>query len=118
MTELGKRKVDIAVVGGGAAGLSATLKAKEMGIKDLVILERNEELGGILPQCIHTGFGVHYFKENLTGPEYISRFIKRVRDLKVECKLATMVLSISPKKEIIAVNSQDGLLEYHAEAVV
>ena len=118
MTELGKRKVDIAVVGGGAAGLSATLKAKEMGIKDLVILERNEELGGILPQCIHTGFGVHYFKENLTGPEYISRFIKRVRDLKVECKLATMVLSISPKKEIIAVNSQDGLLEYHAKAVV
>lgn len=118
VNKLHKRKVDIAIVGGGAAGLSATLKAKEMGIEDLIILERNEELGGILPQCIHTGFGLHYFKENLTGPEYISRFVKRVKELKIPFKLATMVLSVSPKKEVIAVNSPDGLFEYRAKAVI
>ena len=113
-----RRDIDIAVIGGGAAGLAAAIKAKEAGIKDVVILDRNEELGGILPQCIHTGFGLHHFKENLTGPEYISTFIKRAQDLQIECKLETMVLKITPNKEILAVNSVDGLLTHRAKAIV
>jgi len=113
-----KREIDVAVIGGGAAGLAAAIKAKEKGIESIVILERNEELGGILPQCIHTGFGLRHFKENLTGPEYISRFIKKVEDLQIESKLDTMVLEITPDKKILAVNSIDGLLELQAKAIV
>jgi len=113
-----KREIDIAVIGGGAAGLAATIKAKEKGIENIVILERNEQLGGILPQCIHTGFGLRYFKENLTGPEYISRFIKKVEDLQIASKLDTMVLEITSDKKITAVNSIDGLLELRAKAIV
>lgn len=113
-----KREVDVAVIGGGAAGLAAAIKAKEKGIENIVILERSEELGGILPQCIHTGFGVRYFKENLTGPEYISRFIKKVEDSQIEYKLDTMVLEITPDQKITAVNSIDGLLELRAKAIV
>jgi len=113
-----KREIDIAVIGGGAAGLAAAIRAKEKGIENIVILERNEELGGILPQCIHTGFGLSYFKENLTGPEYISRFIKKVEDLQIEYKLDTMVLEITADKKIIAVNSIDGLFEFQAKAIV
>ncbi len=113
-----KREIDIAVIGGGAAGLAAAIKAKEKGIENIVILERNEELGGILPQCIHTGFGLSYFKENLNGPEYISRFIKKVEDLQIEYKLNTMVLEITAGKKITAVNSIDGLLELQAKAIV
>ena len=113
-----KRNVDIAVIGGGAAGLAAAIKAKEKGIENIVILERNEELGGILPQCIHTGFGLRYFKENFTGPEYISRFIKKAQDLQIESKLDTMVLEITSDKKITAVNSVDGLLTLQAKAIV
>ena len=113
-----RKDIDIAVIGGGAAGLAAAIKAKEAGIKNVVVLDRNEELGGILPQCIHTGFGLHYFKENLTGPEYISRFIKKVQDSQIECKLETMVLKITHDKEILAVNSIDGLLALRAKAIV
>jgi thioredoxin reductase len=113
-----KREIDIAVIGGGAAGLAAAIKAKEIGIKNIVILERNEQLGGILPQCIHTGFGLRYFKENLTGPEYITRFIKKAQDLQIEHKLDTMVLEITPEKVITAVNSVDGLLTLQAKAII
>jgi NADPH-dependent 2,4-dienoyl-CoA reductase/sulfur reductase-like enzyme len=115
---LAKTNVDIVVIGGGAAGLAAAIKAKEKGTENIVILERNEELGGILPQCIHTGFGLRYFKENLTGPEYISRFIKKAQDLQIEYKLDTMVLEITPGKEITAVNSIDGLLTLQAKAII
>jgi len=115
---LAKRNADIAVIGGGAAGLAAAIKAKEKGIKNIVILERSEELGGILPQCIHTGFGLSYFKENFTGPEYISRFIKKAQDLQLEYKLDTMVLEITSEKEITAVNSVDGLLTLQAKAII
>ena len=115
MTE---QDIDIAVIGGGAAGLAAAIKAKEAGIKDVVVLDRNEGLGGILPQCIHTGFGLHYLKENLTGPEYISRFIKKAQDLQIECKLETMVLKITRDKEILVINSVDGLLALRAKAIV
>lgn len=110
--------VDIAVIGGGAAGLAAATKGKEMGAETVTILDRNTELGGVLPQCIHTGFGLHYFRENLTGPEYVARFIKRAQDLEIDCKLETMVLKITPKREITAINSIDGFLELRAKAVV
>jgi len=113
-----RQEIDIAVIGGGAAGLAAAIKAKEKGIDNIVIFERNEELGGILPQCIHTGFGLRHFKENLTGPGYISRFIKKVEDLRIESKLDTMVLEITSDKRIIGVNSVDGLLELRAKAIV
>lgn len=110
--------IDVAVIGGGAAGLAAAIRAKEAEAETVVILDRNEELGGILPQCIHPGFGLHYFKENLTGPEYISRFIEKARGLGIGCKLETMVLKITPKKEVVAVNSVDGLLAFRAKAIV
>lgn len=83
-----------------------------------MIIERNEELGGILPQCIHTGFGLQYYKENLTGPEYIQRFIKKVHDLGIKYKLKTMVLDISPKRRIQAVNQFEGLMRLNADAVI
>jgi thioredoxin reductase len=113
-----QKDVDVAVIGGGAAGLAAAIEAKKEGVRNVLILERGEELGGILPQCIHTGFGLHYLGENLTGPEYISRFIKMVYDLGVGYKLETMVLKISPKRRILGVNSVDGPLCIQAGAVV
>jgi len=113
-----KRRVNLVVIGGGAAGLSAAVTAKENGIDSVLILERNEELGGILPQCIHTGFGLHYFNENLTGPEYISRFVKKVYDLGIEYKLETMVLNLSPKKEILAVNQSEGLIKLQSDTAI
>lgn len=112
------KDVDIAVIGGGAAGLAAAVKARQEGVEGVLILERGEELGGILPQCIHTGFGLHYFKENLTGPEYVFRFIKRARDLQIKYKLETMVLKITPSKEVLIANSNDGLLKVRAKAIV
>lgn len=118
MSWLNQRDVNVAVIGGGAAGLAAAVKAREEGVEGVLILERNEELGGILPQCIHTGFGLHYFRENLTGPEYISRFIKRARDLQIECKLETMVLKVTPNREVLTANSHEGLLKLRAKAIV
>jgi len=113
-----EENVDVTVIGGGAAGLAAAIHAKETGAERLTVLDRNGELGGILPQCIHTGFGLHHFRENLTGPEYIARFIERVRSLKVECKLDTMVLRVTPEKEVVAVNSLDGLMTLKSRAIV
>ncbi len=110
-------KVDIAVVGGGPAGLAAAIAAREQGA-DVLIIERDFELGGILHQCIHNGFGLHIFKEELTGPEFAQRYINRVNELKIPAKLDTMVISISPEKEIIAVNKIDGLLRIKAGAII
>jgi len=110
--------VDVAIIGGGAAGLSAAIEAKKTGAENVLVLERGEELGGILQQCIHTGFGLHYFKENLSGPEYISRFIKTVHELGIDYKLNTMVLQISSNTKLLAMNSIDGPLHLQAKAIV
>jgi len=115
---MSKRRFDLVVIGGGAAGLAAAIAAKENGIDSVLILERNEGLGGILPQCIHTGFGLHYFKENLTGPEYITRFIRKVDELQIEYKLETMVLDLTSDRKILAVNQSEGLMELQANTIV
>lgn len=100
------------------AGLAAAVSARENGIQDILILERDKELGGILNQCIHNGFGLHTFKEELTGPEYAGRFIKQVMDLGIEYKLHTMVMDISSDKIVTAMNREEGLFEIQAGAVI
>ncbi|MFB0919975.1 MAG: FAD-dependent oxidoreductase [Oscillospiraceae bacterium] len=112
-----KLKYDIVVVGGGPAGLAAACAAKENGAERVLVIERDKEPGGILNQCIHNGFGLHYFKEELTGPEYATRFIKKAAELGVELMLDTMVLSVE-SKTVFAVNSSEGLLEVHAGAII
>lgn len=111
-------KRDIVIIGGGPAGLAAAEAAVQAGARDVLILERDTRLGGILNQCIHNGFGLHTFKEELTGPEYAARFEARVRALSIEYKLGTMVLSVSPDKTVTAVSREDGLVEIEAEAVI
>jgi len=113
-----REKFDVAVIGAGAAGLAAAIGAREEGGSRVLILERDRELGGILPQCIHTGFGLRYFRENLTGPEYVHRFIQRVEDLRIECLLDTMVIKVNPDKSVLATNSSFGPLTIRAKAIV
>lgn len=109
---------DLVIIGGGPAGMSAAIAAYENGIKDILILERDSNLGGILQQCIHNGFGLHKFGEELTGPEYAWRYEKKVRELGIEFKLNTMVLDVTEDKVITATNTEDGLFQIKAKAVI
>ncbi|MCR4778895.1 MAG: NAD(P)/FAD-dependent oxidoreductase [Lachnospiraceae bacterium] len=109
---------DLVIIGGGPAGLAAAISAKDNGIDNILIIERDKELGGILNQCIHNGFGLHTFKEELTGPEYASRYIDMALERKIPYKLNTMVMDISEDKTVTAMNHEDGMFEIKAKAII
>ena len=111
-------KVDLVIIGGGPAGMSAAVAAYDAGLRDILILERDTSLGGILRQCIHNGFGLHRFKEELTGPEYAYRYEQQVRERNIPFKLNTMVLDVSADKVVTAMNSEDGMFTIEAKASI
>lgn len=108
----------LVIIGGGSAGMAAAIKAYELGERDILIIEKNAYLGGILNQCIHNGFGLHEFKEELTGPEFMTRFSKKVDELGISYALESNVLSISDDKIVTYSNAKDGLVEVKAEAII
>ena len=109
---------ELVIIGGGPAGMSAAIAAYEQGVRDILILERDARLGGILQQCIHNGFGLHKFGEELTGPEYAWKYEQKVRELGIETKCNTMVLDITEEKGITATNAQEGIFQLQAKAIV
>lgn len=113
-----ERKIALAVIGGGPAGMSAAIAAYEAGLRDILIIERDKALGGILQQCIHSGFGLHKFGTELTGPEYAGRLEKQVRELGIPVMLDTMVTSLSPERIITATNPSDGIFNIKADTII
>ena len=111
-------QVDVLVIGAGPAGLAAAIAAKRQGVDSLIVLEREDHPGGILRQCIHNGFGLHRFKEELTGPEYAQRDIDTARELNIDIRTGVTVLSLSPEKRVTAVSREAGLQVFEAKAVV
>ena len=109
---------DLVIIGGGPAGMSAAVAAKKAGIDDILILERDNQLGGILRQCIHSGFGLHKFGEELTGPEYAYKYEKMVKDLEIPYKLNTMVLDITADKVVTCTNTEDGMFQIQAKTII
>ncbi len=112
------RDIDLIIVGGGPAGMSAAIAAYESGVRDMLIIERDSSLGGILQQCIHNGFGLHTFGEELTGPEYAWRYERRVCELGIPVKLNTTVLSITEDRVVTATNGEDGIITLRARAII
>lgn len=111
------KNYDLVVIGGGPAGLGSAIEAKKSGVDSILIIERDRELGGILNQCIHTGFGLHEFGEELSGPEYADRFIKEAEELKIEYLLNTMVTDVNEKRQIVA-SSDKGIVQIQAKAII
>lgn len=112
------KNVDVAIIGGGPAGMSAAVACYEKGVRDILVIDRDEHLGGILQQCIHNGFGLHMFKEELTGPEYAQRYIDKLEEYGIRALTDTMVLEITPDKQIYAINPDLGLVHIQAKAIV
>ena len=112
------KNVDLLIIGGGSAGMAAAIQAKKEGIDDILIVERDEHLGGILNQCIHNGFGLTEFKEELTGPEYLSRFVSQVEELKIPYMTNSMVIDMTKDKIVTISNKDEGVLIYKAKAIV
>ena len=112
-------KCDVAIIGGGPAGLSAAVASKKEGAQEVLIIERDDALGDILQQCIHPGFGLNYFKEELTGPEYAGRFEDEAREMGVKALLNTMVLEMDPEAgHIICVSRENGMTQITAGSIV
>ena len=112
------QEYNMVVIGAGPAGMAAALEAEKNGLTDIVILERDEYIGGILPQCIHNGFGLEYFGEELTGPEYAYEFIDELADSNIEVLTETMVLDVDENKEVTALNKEKGVLKLKGKTIV
>jgi NADPH-dependent 2,4-dienoyl-CoA reductase/sulfur reductase-like enzyme len=112
-----ERDIELAIIGGGPAGLAAAIAAKQAGIKEPLIIERNEYIGGILGQCIHDGFGLEIFKKSLTGPEYLDIYNQEAEQLEISYMLNSMVTELTPNKDLMVIN-QDGVHRLHAQAVI